>query len=66
MKNCESNIIKNNILEMEYPHDPTGQTFTPIPMGQPSKSITPVERLSISIIPPVGQASRLSILNNEF
>ena len=49
MKNCESNIIKNNILEMECPHAPTGQPSTSISVGQPSTSI-----------PPVGQASRLS------
>ena len=50
MKNCESNIIKNNILEMECPHAPT---------EQPSTSIPPVEQSSTSIH-PVGQASRLS------
>ena len=60
-ENYKSYVIENNILEMEYPHVTTEQQSTPIPMEQPSKSITPVERLSISPTPPVGQASRLSI-----
>jgi len=52
MKNCESNIIKNNILEMECPHTPTGQPSSSIPpVGQPSSSIPPVGQASTSILP---------------
>ncbi len=71
MKNCESNIIKNNILEMECTHIPTGQPSASIPpVGQTGE--TPVLRLKRHMqtclpvgqpsasIPPVGQASRLS------
>jgi len=64
MKNCESNILNNNILEMECPHTPIGQPSTSIPpVEQSSTSIPPVEQSSTSI-PPVGQASRLS--NNSW
>ena len=55
MKKCESNIIKNNILEMECPHAPT---------GQPSTSIHSVGQQPSTSLPPVGQASRLS--NNSW
>ena len=38
MKNCESNILNNNILEMECPHTPIGQPSTSIPpVGQASR-----------------------------